>query len=133
MSLVAWLGARRNQPRRWLFALAALPIALFGLIGAEYEVFPLYLAFAALVLFQLLYPTLIMWFTVTLVCALITVAYGSLFLADIFSLVRRVRPSILTDPSDSLFFLVILAYFAAVTVGLLCSHPQAPQRDEIDA
>ncbi len=128
MTLATWLGSRRDQPRRWLFVLASLPIVLFGLMGAEYGVLPFYLAIAAVFLYQVFYPTLIVWFSVTLVYCVMVVAYVGQLIADLFSLLRGTRPSLFTDPDDSLFFGLLLAYMFALTMGLLFSRP-TPQKN----
>ena len=126
----ALLFSRKDQPRIWLFAFAALPLALFGLMGAEYGALPFYLAGAAAPLVQLVFPTLFVWVAVTTLY--FGLASGVLvgLASDLVAISRGNPPSILVDANDSFFFLLLGGYILAVTIGLFLSFPRSKQGNE---
>nr|CAP47828.1 putative integron gene cassette protein [uncultured bacterium] len=116
--------ARRIQPRPWLFVSAFLFFILVGIWGAEYSAAPLYFVLASLLVSHLLYPTLIGWACSTLLFGTLALVLLGQLAADLVGLATGRAASVLLDVSDSLTFMVFLAYFTAVTIALLAPRPR---------
>lgn len=116
---------RRQQPARWFFLLAAVPLVLFALIGAAYGGFLPYALLATVCICQFFYPTLLGWGVVLLVAVAGLVSYGYAAVMDIVRLANGASPSIFLNTTDTFAFVLLIGVIATVAVGLIMNRPRA--------
>jgi hypothetical protein len=118
------LLARRRQPWRGIFVVAALPCFVFALAGWEYGAFPPYAALASICLFQALWPTLLVWGAILAIYATASAVYLYLMAADLIGLARGNQPSIFLGPADDTVFVLLVVVLLAVDVALVLHRPK---------
>ena len=117
------LFKRRRQRHKWLFVVAAVPLALFALIGLAYGAFLPYAALAAVCIAQLFYPTWLGWGVVLATAIFALAEYGSTAVSDIIAINSGGRPSMFLNEIDTFAFASLIVLIAVVVVGLLLNRP----------
>jgi hypothetical protein len=120
---------RRRQPARWVFIATAVPLIVIGLMGAEHGALFMYGPLAAICLFQVFYPTLLVWGFVLLLYAGGSILYLFVLGADALRLIHHQQPQVFLNPYDSTFFLLLLAVLITLTVVLIRKRPVVGRQD----
>jgi hypothetical protein len=120
---VRTLVARRRQPARVLVVLAGVPLAFMGVLGAG-EGGGYFFVLASICLLQAAYPTLLGWGLVVAIYSLLSAIYLYAFADDLLGLARGHPASILTNQSDTVFFILLLAFSVAFAVALALNRPK---------
>jgi hypothetical protein len=124
VSAIDTLFERRAQPARWLFVVAALPLIIFALIGANYGAFVPYAVLAGICVIQFVRPTLLGWGVVMLVFAVGASLYLYTATADLVRLARGQQPQLFLNPYDTAAFTALIVLVVAVAVGLFFLRPR---------
>jgi hypothetical protein len=130
---VADVFGRRTQEAKWLFALAAIPAALFAIVGIAYGAFFLYAPIAAMCIIQMFYPTFFGWAVVALIAWGAFASYAYLAVLDLVRLLGGDQPSLFLNSSDTFGFLILLGILGAVAAGLTFKRPKRPSGEHADA
>jgi hypothetical protein len=115
------LCGKRRQPFRAVFVVAALPLFLFAVAGAEYGAFALYAALGALCLLQAALPTLAGWGIIVLVYSLGGGMYLYLLIGASLNALRG-RPTGLWD-GDAVLPAAITSAFCLLAIFLWFARP----------
>lgn len=118
------LLARRRQPRRILLVVAAMPLALLALLGAQYGSFAQYAVLASICLLQAVYPTLLGWALVVASYATGLVVYLYAMLRDLIELAHGNPADIFLNPTDSVVVVLLVIVLLAIAVALALSRPK---------
>ena len=124
---------RRSQEAKWLFALAAVPAALFAMVGIAYGAFFLYAPIAALCIVQIFYPTLFGWAAVTAIAWAAFGSYAYLAVTDVMRIIGGDRPSVFLNDSDTFWFVVLIAIMGCAAIGLTIKRPKKLGEGRADA
>jgi len=118
-----WLIRRREQPARWVFVATAIPLILFGLMGAEHGALVPYAALAAICFVQFFYPTMLGWGFVLALYAAGSIIYVFTLGKDAIRVARSQQPEVFLNSYDSTFFLLLIAALVTFTVVLVRNRP----------
>lgn len=120
------LLARREQPGKWIYILATIPLLFFALWGWEYGAFVLYFAPAVLCLIQYLYPTILCWLILFSIYLAGAVAYLYLYFRDLFQVISGAKSgnSIFADWDDSVIFTILVALIVVIALKLYQKRPR---------
>ena len=118
------LLAHRDQPGRLFFVLAAIPLFLTGLVGAEYGAFVPYAILASICVVQAVYPTLLGWALAAAIYGAASAAYLYALVRDIIELARGKQPNILLNPTDSAVFVLFELVLVAIAIALFVHRPK---------
>jgi hypothetical protein len=122
--VVNLLLARRRQPGRGVFVVAALLLALFALVGWEYGAFPLYAVLASICLLQAIRPTLLGWALVATLYAAGSAAYLYALVKDVIDIAGGNQASIFLTPGDGSVFILLVILLLAIDVALAIHRPE---------
>ncbi len=119
-----YLFKKSPMRRQWIFIIACIPFVLFGLIGAQYGAFFLYMIPGGLCIIQFFYPTIFLWGLFFIIFLSSSATYLFILLTDIFKLFNGLRPSALLDIDDSVVFILLLLILIGITFVLFFSRPR---------
>jgi hypothetical protein len=122
-SRIPRLLQRRVLRARWIFVVMALPLILFGLMGAEHGALLPYATLAGVCLLQFFYPTLLVWGFLLVLYAVGSVVYVYTLAADALRVMRNQKPEVLLNPYDTAFFLALVGVLVALTIILARNKP----------
>ena len=118
------LLARRRQPGRGVFVVAALPLAMFALVGWEYGAFPLYAVLASICLVQAIRPTLLGWALVATLYVAGSATYLNLLVKDVIGIAGGSQASIFLTPGDGSVFVLLVVLLLTIAVALAMHRPK---------
>ena len=122
--MLSLLFGRRKQTGRGFFVVAALPLALFALVGWEYGAFPLYAALSSICLLQTIRPTLLGWALVATLYAAGSATYLYALVKDVIDIAGGKQASIFLNPVDGTVFVLLVIVLAAIAVALAIHRPK---------